>query len=200
MQTFLNLHHAFFPHMFVGRNAWQSTKNACVEGFALSDCVAGLKTSKFRGNFHSTKIRLWKFGHFTSLIEQYIPVAQTRPKPPARLVIVIVSRTQRSGTADNNFVKWKGTFRYDRQKWPGLSQWRPPSKVVPNIAVVPNRNGLFHSLISNLNFRNSELNGKLPWFNLLLFETVFVPGVLWGKRPWQRVCWVLCLKFVFLHL
>ena len=68
--------------------------------------------------------------------------------------------------ADNNFVKWRGTFRYDRQKWPGLSQWRPPSKVVPNIAVGPNRNGPFHILISNWNFRNSGLNGKLPWFKL----------------------------------
>ena len=29
----------------------------------------------------------------------------------ARLVIVLVSRIQKSGTGDNNFVKWKGTFR-----------------------------------------------------------------------------------------
>ena len=32
----------------------------------------------------------------------------------ARLVIVLVSRIQKSGTGDNNFVKWKGTFRSDR--------------------------------------------------------------------------------------
>ena len=29
----------------------------------------------------------------------------------ARLVIVLVSRIQKSGTGNNNFVKWKGTFR-----------------------------------------------------------------------------------------
>ena len=78
------------------------------------------------------------------------------------------SRTQRSGTVDNNFVKWKGTFRYDRQKWPGLSQWRLPSKVVPSIAVGPNRNGPFHSLISNWNVRNLGLNGKLPRFKITI--------------------------------
>ena len=33
----------------------------------------------------------------------------------ARLVIVLVTRIQKSGTG-NNFVKWKGTFRSDRPK------------------------------------------------------------------------------------
>ena len=41
------------------------------------------------------------------------------------------------------------------------SQSGPPSKVVPNILVGPNRNGLLH-LISNQNFRNFGLNGKCP--------------------------------------
>ena len=35
----------------------------------------------------------------------------------ARLVIVLVSRIQKSGTGDNNFVEWKETFRSDRSKW-----------------------------------------------------------------------------------
>ena len=38
-----------------------------------------------------------------------------------RLVIALVSRIQKSGTGDNNFVKWKGTFRSDRPTevtWP----------------------------------------------------------------------------------
>ena len=51
----------------------------------------------------------------------------------ARLVIVLASRIQKSGTGDNNFVKWKRTFESDR-----------PSKLVPNIPVGPNRNGPFH--------------------------------------------------------
>ena len=33
-----------------------------------------------------------------------------------RLVIILVSRIQKSGTGNNNFVKWKGTFRSDRPK------------------------------------------------------------------------------------
>ena len=41
----------------------------------------------------------------------------------ARLVIVLVSRIQKSGTGNNNFVKWKGTFRSDRPKWPDRSLW-----------------------------------------------------------------------------
>ena len=40
-----------------------------------------------------------------------------------RLVIVLVSRVQKSSTGDNNFVKWKGTFRSDRPKWPDRSKW-----------------------------------------------------------------------------
>ena len=34
----------------------------------------------------------------------------------ARLVIVLVSKIQKSGTGNNNFVKWNGTFQSDRPK------------------------------------------------------------------------------------
>ena len=34
----------------------------------------------------------------------------------ASLVIALVSRIQKSGTGDNNFDKWKGTFRSDRPR------------------------------------------------------------------------------------
>ena len=69
MQTFLNLHHAFLPHMSVGRNAWLSTKNACVEGFAVSDCVAGLNTGRsedlyIQGHFPFNKNPLVKIRTF----------------------------------------------------------------------------------------------------------------------------------------
>ena len=40
----------------------------------------------------------------------------------ARLVIVLVSRIQKSGTGDSNFVKRKRTFRSDRPKWPDWSK------------------------------------------------------------------------------
>ena len=35
-----------------------------------------------QGTFHSTKIPVWNFGNFTCLMERYIPVSQTGPKPP----------------------------------------------------------------------------------------------------------------------
>ena len=42
----------------------------------------------------------------------------------ARLVIVLVSRIQKSGTGDNNFVNWKKTFRSDRTvKVDHLQSW-----------------------------------------------------------------------------
>ena len=31
-------------------------------------------------------------------------------------ILVLVSRIEKSGTRDNNFGKWKGTFRSDRPK------------------------------------------------------------------------------------
>ena len=34
----------------------------------------------------------------------------------ARLVIVLISKMQKSSSGDNDYVKWKGTFRSDRPK------------------------------------------------------------------------------------
>ena len=41
----------------------------------------------------------------------------------ARSVIVLVSRRQKIDNGNNNFVKWKGTFRSNRPKWPYWSKW-----------------------------------------------------------------------------
>ena len=38
-------------------------------------------------------------------------------------LLVLVSRIQKSGTGDNNFGKWKGTFRSNRPKWRDRSLW-----------------------------------------------------------------------------
>ena len=46
-------------------------------------------------------------------MERYIPVAQTQPNP-VQHVIVLVRRIQKSSTRANNFVKWRGTFRFDQ--------------------------------------------------------------------------------------
>ena len=56
-----------------------------------------------RGTFHSTKI----------------PVHSSCTDPThttAHFVIVLVRRIQESCTGDNNFVKWKGTFRSDQTR------------------------------------------------------------------------------------
>ena len=81
----------------------------------------------------------------------------------ARLVIVLVSRIQKSGTGDNNSVKSDRNHRIGDH----LLRCGPPSKVFPNIPVGPNRNSPFH-LISNRNFRNFGLNGKRPWNSIFL--------------------------------
>ena len=71
----------------------------------------------------------------------------------ARLVIVLVSRIQKSGNGYNDLANGKEPSRTD--------QIGPPSKVFPNIPVGPKRKDPFH-LISNRNFRNFGLNGKRP--------------------------------------
>ena len=78
----------------------------------------------------------------------------------ARLVIVLVSRIQKSGAGVNNFVKWKGRFRSD---WPEMNRHGKkglPWKLVPNIPVGPSRNGLFHLIGTKWNSRSFGLNAK----------------------------------------
>ena len=46
----------------------------------------------------------------------------TGPTQTTARVIVLASRIQKSGTGDNNFVKWKGKFQSNRPKWPDRSK------------------------------------------------------------------------------
>ena len=80
----------------------------------------------------------------------------------ARLVIVFVSRIQNSGTGDNNFVKWKRTFRSDRP-----TEMTRPVKVdnVQNWSRIfrSNQTEMVRSIwCTNRNFRNFGLNRKRP--------------------------------------
>ena len=65
------------------------------------------------------KILVWNCRTFTSGCSDLT-------QAPARLYDVYCSCKQyiykRRGTGDNNFVKWKGTFRSDRPKWPDRSK------------------------------------------------------------------------------
>ena len=54
----------------------------------------------------------------------YIHSGYTGPtQATARLFIGLVSRIQKSSTGDNNFVKWKRTFRSERPKLADRSKW-----------------------------------------------------------------------------
>ena len=75
-----------------------------------------------------------------------------------RLVIVLVSRKQKRGTGDNNFVKLKGTFWSEQPKWPDQSKWttRGPKysgQTKPKWSI----------WCTNQNFQNFGLNGKCPF-------------------------------------
>ena len=68
------------------------------------------------GRFPFDKNSGLKFRKF-SVFNGTVHSGSTDPtQATARLVIVLASRIQKSGTGDNNFVKWKGTFRSDRPK------------------------------------------------------------------------------------
>ena len=78
-----------------------------------------------------------------------------------RLVVVLVSRIQKSSARDNNFVKGKGEFgptdRNDQTGQSGpLQRW---SKILRS-----DRTKMVRSinLISKRNFRNFGMNGKRP--------------------------------------
>ena len=76
-----------------------------------------------QGRFPFSKNSCLKFQKFHAS-NGTVHFASTDPtQAAARSVILLVSRRQKIDTGDNNFVKWKGTFRSDRPKWPDWSKW-----------------------------------------------------------------------------
>ena len=118
--------------------------------------------SSTRGTFHSTKNSALKFPKL------HVPNGMVHSgytnltQGTARLVIVLVSRLQKSGTGNNNFVK--EAFQSDWLKWSDWSRW---SKIfrLGWAEMVP-----FH-LISNRNVRNFGLSGKRPGFSVAFVST-----------------------------
>ena len=120
----------------------------------------------------------------------------------ARLVIVLASRIQKSGTGDNNFVKWKGTFRSDRPKWPDRSLWT-------TFKAGPEYSGRTKpKWCTNRNFRNFGLSGKRTligrngghnsnatdvYLRSVAFIIFFTPGIL--KRALEIKLMVLFKSF-----
>ena len=65
------------------------------------------------GSFPFNKNSVLKFHVFNGTVHSG---GSDPTQATARLVIVPVSRIQKSGTGDNNFVEWKETFRSDRPR------------------------------------------------------------------------------------
>ena len=107
----------------------------------------------------------------------------------AHLVIVLESRIQKSGTGDNNFVKWKGTFRSNRPKWPDCSK-RSTFKAGSEYSSWTKSKWSFPLKSTNWNLWNFGLNGKHHWLppflliNLLLsvFKKLFQCYIQEGKH------------------
>ena len=76
-------------------------------------------------------------------MERYIPVPQTRPKPPRAWLLSLQAGYKRAVLGTTILSNGKEHFGpTDRNDQTG--QRGPPSKLVPNIPVGPNRNGPFH--------------------------------------------------------
>ena len=106
-------------------------------------CVALVHSKETWGAFHSTKIPIWNFRNFTCPMELYIPVTQTRPKPPRVWLLFLWAGYKRAVLWTTILWNRKGHFGpTDRNDQTG--QTRPSSKLVPNIPVGPNRNGPFY--------------------------------------------------------
>ena len=89
--------------------------------------------------FHWTKIPVLNFGNFACPIEQYIPVVQTRLKPPHVWLLFLWAGYKRVVLGITILSNGKGHFGPTKQDNP-TGQSGPPSKLVPNIPVGPNRN------------------------------------------------------------
>ena len=104
-----------------------------------------------------------KIRKFHGQMERFIPVSQIRSKPQGVCLLFLLQAGYKTAVLGTTILSNGRLFcRTDRNEWSGQSE--PPSKVVPNIPVGPNRNtgnGSFH-LISNQKLRIFELNGKRP--------------------------------------
>ena len=107
------------------------------------------------GASHSTKITVWNFGNSTY---QWNGTLRLHRPDPSHRALGYCSCKQ--DTKERHWGQQFCQLEKDISVWPN-GQSGPPSKLVPNIPVGPNRSGQF-CLISNQNIRNFGLNGKRP--------------------------------------
>ena len=104
--------------------------------------------------------------------------------------IVLVSRIQKSGTGEKNFVKLK-LMRHFSPTDPDnrTGQSGPPSKLVTNIPIRPNRNGPFH-LIYQPKFPKFWVEWKAP-FEYRIFSVLAPPLCLFQAAGCMWLPWLL---------
>ena len=91
----------------------------------------------------------------------------------------LVSRIEKSGTGDNNFGKWKGTFRSDRPKWPDRSQWT-------TFKAGPEYSGRTKPKWSVPFDVPTEITGVLGWMESAPVIMPFSDGILYYWSGWYR--------------
>ena len=143
-------------------------------------------------------------------MERYIPVLQTRPKPPRAWLLFLQAGYKRAVLGTTILSNGKEHFGpTDRNDQTG--QRGPPSKLVPNIPVGPNRNGPFHLMYQpklpefwvewkapfdrsghfsrsdrNVPFHLTKLLSPVPLFFILLTRTITKRAVVWASDRGQN--------------
>ena len=92
-------------------------------GFRIPGTGLRIPCQRNLGRFPFSKNSGLKFRKFHVLSGTVHSGCRDPTQATARLVIFLVSWIQKSGTRDNNSVKWKGTFRSDRPKSPDRLKW-----------------------------------------------------------------------------
>ena len=117
-------------------------------------------------------------------MERYIPVPQTRPKPPRAWLLFLQAGYKRAVLGTTILSNGKEHFGpTDRNDQTG--QRGPPSKLVPNIPVGLNRNGPFH-LMYQPKLPEFLVEWKAP--NVLpdQFQTVTAVNYVLASDWWQK--------------
>ena len=91
-------------------------------------------------------------------MERYILVAQTQPKPQYSMLLFLYKGYKRAILGTTILSNGEGHFGPTDQN-DQTSQSGPPSELVTNIPVRPNRNGLFH-LINQPRFQEFWVERK----------------------------------------
>jgi len=163
-------------HFVVGRHEQQSSEKP--------------ETLYNQRAFHSTKIQVWNFGSSTcpmAVVNGMVHSGCTDPtQATARLVIILVSRIKKkSGTGDNNFVKWKvisvrPTEITGPVKVSHLQSWSWTFR--------SDQTEMIRSIWRfNWNFRNFGLNEKCPkslapWGQIRKIKKYICQGTCWRSE------------------